>query len=61
MKKVFVFVLSSVCPSLLSGCTANVNIPPEEITYFIIGLPSDNNLDDNHEKMYIIPYAIYRL
>ena len=36
-------------------------IPPEEVTYIMIGLPSDNNLDDNHEKMYIIPYAIYIL
>ena len=36
-------------------------IPPEDVTYIMIGLPSDNNLDDNHEKMYIIPYAIYML
>ena len=40
---------------------SNVSIPPEEITYFMIGLPSDNNLDDNQEKKYIIPYAIYTL
>lgn len=40
---------------------SNVSIPPEEITYFMIGLPSDNNLDDNQEKKYIIPYAIYML
>lgn len=37
------------------------DIPLEEHTYIMIGLPSDNNLDDNHEKMYIIPYAIYML
>lgn len=42
---------------LFSGQT----IPPEEVTYFMIGLPSDNNLDDNQEKKYIIPYAIYAL
>ena len=42
---------------LFSGQT----IPPEEVTYFMIGLPSDNNLDDNQEKKYIIPYAIYTL
>ena len=36
-------------------------IPPEEITYFMIGLPSDNDLSDNTEKQYIIPYAIYVL
>ena len=37
------------------------SLPREERTYIMIGLPSDNNLDDNHEKMYIIPYAIYIL
>lgn len=36
-------------------------ISPEDVTYIMIGLPSDNNLDDNHEKMYIIPYAFYVL
>ena len=35
--------------------------PPEEVTYFIVGLPSDNDLSDNQEKKYIIPYAIYVL
>lgn len=37
------------------------NLPIEEHTYIMIGLPSDNNLDDNQEKQYIIPYAIYTL
>lgn len=37
------------------------DLPIEELTYIIIGLPSDNNLDDNQEKKYIIPYAIYML
>ena len=40
---------------------SNIRIPPEEITYFMIGLPSDNDLSDNQEKKYIIPYAIYTL
>lgn len=35
--------------------------PPEEVTYFMVGLPSDNDLSDNAEKQYIIPYAIYVL
>ena len=39
----------------------NNSLPPEDVTYIIIGLPSDNNLDDNQEKKYIIPYAIYML
>lgn len=38
---------------------SNAQIPPEEVTYFMIGLPSDNDLSDNSEKQYIIPYAIY--
>lgn len=37
------------------------SVPPEDVTYFMIGLPSDNNLDDNQEKKYIIPYAFYVL
>lgn len=40
---------------------SKLNIPPEEITYFIIGLPSDNDLTPNKEKQYIIPYATYIL
>lgn len=40
---------------------SRTNIPPEDVTYIMIGLPSDNNLDDNQEKKYIIPYAIYTL
>lgn len=40
---------------------SNANIPPEEVTYFMVGLPSDNDLSDNQEKKYIIPYAIYVL
>ena len=40
---------------------SNIRIPPEEITYFMIGLPSDNDLSDNQEKKYIIPYAFYVL
>ena len=40
---------------------SNAQIPPEEVTYFMIGLPSDNDLSDNSEKQYIIPYAIYLL
>ncbi len=39
----------------------NNSLPPEDVTYIIIGLPSDNNLNDNQEKKYIIPYAIYML
>ena len=46
---------------LYSSNFSYYGLPPEDITYIMIGLPSDNNLDDNHEKMYIIPYAIYRL
>lgn len=38
---------------------SNAQIPPEEVTYFMVGLPSDNDLIDNSEKQYIIPYAIY--
>ncbi len=40
---------------------SNATIPPEEVTYFMVGLPSDNDLSDNQEKKYIIPYAIYVL
>lgn len=38
---------------------SNIYLPPEEVTYFMVGLPSDNDLSDNTEKQYIIPYAIY--
>lgn len=41
--------------------TTPSDVPIEDLTYIIIGLPSDNNLDDNQEKKYIIPYAIYML
>ena len=40
---------------------SDATIPPEEVTYFMVGLPSDNDLSDNAEKQYIIPYAIYVL
>ena len=40
---------------------SDATIPPEEVTYFMVGLPSDNDLSDNVEKQYIIPYAIYVL
>lgn len=40
---------------------SNIYLPPEEVTYFMVGLPSDNDLSDNAEKQYIIPYAIYVL
>ena len=40
---------------------SNPTISPEEVTYFMVGLPSDNDLSDNQEKKYIIPYAIYVL
>ncbi|HIW03361.1 MAG TPA: hypothetical protein H9692_01410 [Firmicutes bacterium] len=40
---------------------SNIYLPPEEVTYFMVGLPSDNDLSDNTEKQYIIPYAIYVL
>ena len=36
-----------------------ISTPPEDVTYFIVGLPSDNDLDIPDEKKYIIPYAIY--
>ena len=32
--------------------------PPEDVTYFIVGLPSDN-VNTQDWKEYIIPYAIY--
>lgn len=47
--------------TLYSSNFSYFGLPPEEVTCIMIGLPSDNNLDDNHEKMYIIPYAIYIL
>lgn len=46
---------------LYSSNFSYFGLPPEEVTYIMIGLPSDNNLDDNQEKKYIIPYAIYML